>query len=101
MGEKGGEEEGAEQGAGEGGNISGAKPVAVESMKEARAMVCSKEDQRGEFPSTEETPWRRRVLCVSRAPQRRMACSKVSGAERHLGRREGESLLNQEGCAAR
>ena len=28
--------------------MSGVKPVAVESMKEARAMVCSKENQRGE-----------------------------------------------------
>ena len=37
MGEKEGEEERDEQGAGERGNISGGKPVAVESMKEARA----------------------------------------------------------------
>ena len=101
MGEKGEEEEGAGLGAGEKGNMSGGKPVAVWSTQEASAIKSSEEDQRGESSSTEDTPWRRRYLCVRRASQWRMACSKVLGAERHLGQREGVSLLNQEGWAAR
>ena len=53
----------------------------------------------GEDSSSEKTAGRRWALCVFRALQWRIACSKDSGEARHLEQRGGASRLCHEGWA--
>jgi len=79
-------------------NIPGGKVVAVELMRRARAPRREAENHAGESALMSETLGRWRDLASSLAGQRRMACSKVSGASTPLGQVVGTSL-SQAGCA--
>ena len=81
--------------------MSGGKPVEVVRINLARAATRWSEVQMGESASSESSPGRYSSFWCERDLQRRTACSKVSGEDRHLGQREGSSRLNQEGWAAR
>jgi len=76
------------------------KAVALDFMKRARALRRAADDQTGASEPTSRNPCRWRVLEGSLAQQWRMACSKVSGALRHLGQVAGTSL-SQAGWARR
>ena len=81
--------------------MSGGNPVVVEMINLAREAIRRSEDQMGKSASSETRVGRCSSFWREQDLQCRTACSKVSGAARHLGHMEGRLRLNQEGWAAK